>query len=131
MDVAGEDRAVGAVLDLDPVGGDVDRRIAVVALERRDRLLLRTAPVAALDAARAGSSSCKDDANGAHQPSSDRPLHDFQASAAIEDHGSVAKIGLELPGLELAEPHLRPTTGPALASLRCFRSTVTSRVASR
>ena len=26
-DIAGEDRAVGAVLDLDPVGGDVDRRV--------------------------------------------------------------------------------------------------------
>ena len=55
MDVAGEDRAVGAVLDFDPVGGDVDRRIAVVALERRDRLLLL---LTCADAAVAASGRC-------------------------------------------------------------------------
>ena len=35
VDIAREDGAVGAVLDLDPVGGDVDRRVAVMALQRR------------------------------------------------------------------------------------------------
>ena len=40
VDIAGEHRAVGAVLDLDAVGGDVDRRVAVMALERRHRALL-------------------------------------------------------------------------------------------
>ena len=34
-DIAGEDRPVGAVLDLDPVGRDVHRRFGIVALERR------------------------------------------------------------------------------------------------
>ena len=66
VNVAGEDRAVGAVLDFDPVGGDVDRRVAVVTLERRDRLLLRLAGRRARRQRRPGEKRCKDDANGAH-----------------------------------------------------------------
>ena len=38
VDIAGEDRPVGAVLDLDAVGGDVDRGVAVMALQRRNRV---------------------------------------------------------------------------------------------
>jgi hypothetical protein len=33
-------------------------------------------------------------------------LHDFQASAVIEHDGFVVEVGVKLPGLELAEPHL-------------------------
>src|SRR4029079_17857239 len=59
VDVAGEDRAVGAVLDLDPVGRDVYRGVAVVALERGYRLFL-----AHLRRGRARETAyCKDDAN--------------------------------------------------------------------
>src|SRR6185503_11744812 len=38
--------------------------------------------------------------------SSDRPLDDFQASAAVEDHLSLAEIGAKLPRLELPQAHL-------------------------
>ena len=38
IDVAGHNGAIGPVLKLDAVGGDIDRRIAVMALERGDRL---------------------------------------------------------------------------------------------
>ena len=37
--IAGEDRPVGAVLRLGPVGGEVDRRLAVMAFQRRHAAL--------------------------------------------------------------------------------------------
>ena len=40
MDVAGENCPVGAVLHFDAIGSDIDGRVAVVALERRDGLFL-------------------------------------------------------------------------------------------
>src|SRR5438270_916735 len=61
MDVSGKDGPIGAVLDLDAVGGHVNRRIAVVALERGDGLFL-----AHLRDRSAGEADCKDDAKGAH-----------------------------------------------------------------
>ena len=40
VNVPRENRSIGAILDLDAVGGDIDRSVAVVTLERRNRLLL-------------------------------------------------------------------------------------------
>ena len=102
MDIAGEDRAVGAILDLDPVGGDVDRRIAVVTLERRHRLLL---PHLCKGSGRRQEGRCKDDANWGARASSDRPLRDFQASTAFEHDGVAGKIGPDVVGAELSQAH--------------------------
>src|SRR5262245_56583828 len=38
--------------------------------------------------------------------SSDGPLHDFQASAAIENDFPVIQVGVKTARLELAQPHL-------------------------
>src|SRR4051812_17179177 len=63
MDIAGEDGAIGTVLDLDPLGGHVDGGIAVVPLQRGDRLLLpRLRPTGR----RREGGYCKDDASFAH-----------------------------------------------------------------
>ena len=67
MDVAGEDCAVGAVLHLDPVGRDVHRRVAVVPLERRNRLYLAHLAVSrAAREAEGREAWCKDDAKRTH-----------------------------------------------------------------
>ena len=59
MDIAGEDRPVGAVLDFDAIGGDVDWGVAVVTLKGGDGLLL-----AHLRRRAAGKRECcKDDAS--------------------------------------------------------------------
>ena len=94
MDIAGENGAVGAVLDLDSVGADIDRRIAVMALERR------IVPADCDWAKARGRNESAEDNDGARRsacPSSDLPLLDFQASAAIEGDAALAEIGLEPP----------------------------------
>ena len=82
-DVAREDGAVGAVLDLDPVGGDVDRRVAVMALEGRGLAESRARCRARRAAGRGRGASCR---------SSEPALLDMQARPAGEDDPALRQV---------------------------------------
>src|SRR3954454_3156702 len=126
MDVADEHRPIRAVLHLDAVGVDVDRRIAVVPLERRHRLLLRLG-----ECRRAGRQShCKKDANGAHGHHLTAPCTIFKRAPPSSTTVRSPRLAWRCPAWNWPS-RIWPATGPALASWRCFKSTETSRVARR
>src|SRR6476469_4755619 len=128
VDVAREDGAVGAVLHLDPLGRDVDRGVGVVALEGGDRLLL---PLLRGRAGRGNDQrTSKDDAKSAHAYHLTAPWTIFKRAPPSSTTVRSPRLAWSCPAWKLPS-RICPATGPALASWRCFRSTVTSRVASR
>src|SRR5688500_9012689 len=106
-DVAGEDGAVGAVLHLDPVRRDVDRRVAVMALEGR-RL------------ARGGA-----DGEGREEQSGDETLHSAHLSppCSICKRGRPVRTTRRSGKLAVIAPavnrpsRIRPSTPPPLTAL--------------
>src|SRR5437660_4639313 len=131
MDIAGENCAVGAILHLNAVGGDVDRSIAVVALERRHGLLLADLADGRSSGKSCGrEADCKDGAKVTHGLHLTPPCTIFKRAPPSSTTVRLPRSALSCPAWK-SPRRIWPATGPELASLRCFKSTSTSRVAKR
>src|SRR5687767_13566760 len=126
MHIAGEDRAIGPVLDLETVGGEVDRGVAVVPLQRR----YRVGGLGEAGGSGKGGRRRYQEGVSAHANHLTAPWTIFKRTPSLSTTLRSSRSALRRPARKFPSRML-PDTGPELANRRCLRSTSTLLVSSR